>query len=361
MKFSRPAVPSPAGLRTVFRKQNKFKRHAYLWAVLLSLPVITWTWLLHFDIFFWRVIYGGLLVGLVIAGIGLLNPNIPLRWIERFIILVNFAFLLSKYIYLLYNPSSHELGNWSGEIQAVFWSSAIGFILVYIFFERRIALWICIGQIVLFLLVTLPLFSGFSDEILREFFRLETRLIAVAFITLILAKAKDDLIETQNRALHVETLAYLDPLTGVPNRRALSQMIEKRMTEPSIQLGLVVADLDFFKLINDTYGHDTGDAILRETVALFKGCLRERDLIGRWGGEEFVILLQDGNTAAHIQTIERLRRNIESQVFVNGLRVTCSFGGSDYQRGDTFERLFFRADQALYAAKSKGRNRIEWL
>lgn len=361
MKSAHPFSFLPAGLRTIFRKQNRFKRQAYLWAVVLSLPVIAWNWLLHLDLFFWRIIYGGLIIGLLIASAALLRPNIPLRWIERFVILLISAFGFGKYVYLVYDPAAaHELINWLGEIQADFWTIAIGFILTYIVFERKHALWICLGQILLILLVTLPRIPEFSSEITREFFRLETRLAAIAFITLILAKAKDDLVETQNRALDVETLAYHDPLTGVPNRRALSQMIEKRIAEPNAQLGLVVADIDLFKAINDTYGHDTGDIVLRQIAALLKNGLRERDLVGRWGGEEFVILLHEGNAINHIQTIERIRRIIESSTFANDLRVTCSFGGSDFQRGDTFEELFSRADQALYVAKSKGRNRIEW-
>lgn len=352
--------PWPAGLRAIFREQNRFKRQAYLWAIILSLPVITWTWLLRFEIPFWRWMYGGLIFGLMLAGVALLNPNLPLRWVERFVILLNFVFGFGKYIYLVYNPTAHELVNWLGEIQAIFWTLAIGFILTYIFFERKQALWICLGQVILILLVTLPLLGGFSSEIAREFFRLETRLVAVACITLILAKAKDDLVETQNRALDVEMLAYLDPLTGIPNRRALTQVIEKRMADPNPQFGLVVADIDFFKIINDTYGHDTGDLILRETASLLRNSLRERDLVGRWGGEEFVIVLNEGNTLKHIQTIERIRQTIEQTTFAQGLRVTFSFGGSDVQRDDTLEKLFSRADQALYIAKSKGRNRVEW-
>ncbi|GAB4494862.1 MAG: hypothetical protein Fur0016_32610 [Anaerolineales bacterium] len=360
MKPFRSAFSALGGLRTVFRQQNKFRRQAYLWAVFVSLPVIVWTWLLRFDILFWRVTYGGLMVGLLLAAAALLNPNLPLRWIERFVILLNFVFAFSKYVYLVYNPTAHELINWLGEVQANFWTIVIAFILSYIVFERKNALWICVGQIGLIFFVTVPRLSEFSGEILLEFFRLETRLVAVAFITLILAKAKDDLLETQNQALNVETLAYLDPLTGLPNRRAMSDLIEKRLAEPNAQLGLVVADIDFFKAINDTYGHGTGDIVLREAAALLKNSLRERDLVGRWGGEEFIILLQEGDAIKHIQTIERLRQTVESHLFAK-LHITFSFGGSDLQRGDTFEKIFSRADQALYVAKSKGRNRVEWL
>lgn len=119
---SRSSVP--AGLRAVFREQNRFKRHASLWAVILSLPVITWTWLLRFEISFWRWMYGGLIVGLMLAGGALFNPNLPLRWVERFVILLTFTFSVGKYIYLVYEPTAHELVNWLGEIQAIFWTIA---------------------------------------------------------------------------------------------------------------------------------------------------------------------------------------------------------------------------------------------
>jgi len=332
-----------------------------LWAVLISLPVILWTLFSRSDLLFWRVIYVGLVIGLIIVGGALLNPNIPLRWIERFTVLLTAAFGFSKYTYLVYGSEVRQLINWLIEIQATFWVIAIGFLATYIVFDRKKALWICLGQVAVIFLVTLPHLEFFSSEIRHEFLRLETRLVAVAFITLILAKAKDDLLETQNRALDVETLAYLDALTGLPNRRAVSQMIEKRMAETKPEMGLVVADIDFFKSINDTYGHDIGDRVLREVASLLKSSLRERDLVGRWGGEEFIILLHEGNVIKHMQTIERIRRLFENTAIANGLHITLSFGGSDWQTGDTLEKLFARADQALYVAKSKGRNRVEWV
>ncbi len=357
--FKRPRAIA-TGMRKIFREQNKFKRQAYFWASLISIPVIAWTWLLRFDLPIWRFSYGILLIGLCVCLAALLNPNIPLRWIERFIIVVNTAVGFAKYIYLINDPAATELNNWLGEIQAAFWNFNLGFLLIYIVFERKKAFWICFSQILLILTITLPHFGQFSSEILREFFRLETRLLATAFLTLILAKAKDDLLETQNRALEVETLAYLDPLTSLLNRRGFSQIIELHLAANNPQIGLVVADIDFFKSINDTYGHDTGDDVLRETAALLKAGLRESDLVGRWGGEEFIIMLRHGDAIKHIQTIERIRQQFANTPLQNGLRITISFGGSDFQKGDIFETLFARADQALYAAKSRGRNRVEW-
>lgn len=355
----RQAAKLFAPLRTLFRVQNKFRRQAYLLAVLIAIPIIASVWLSRFDIAVWRSLYGGLLISLLLAGGGLLISNLPLRWIERFVLGIIFTFGLGKYVYLVYEPSARELINWL-EIQAIFWTFAIGFIVAYQVFDRKTALWLCLTQVVLILLVTLPLFDDFSGEILREFFRLEVRLVAIAFLVLILAKAKDDLRETQDRALDVEMLAYLDPLTGLANRRSISQLIEQRLAQPNPELALVVADIDFFKSINDAHGHDTGDNVLREVASLLKGSLRERDVVGRWGGEEFIILLHQGKALNHIQTIERLHRMFENKTLSSGLRITLSFGGADWRKGDTLEKLFARADQALYVAKSKGRNRVEW-
>ncbi len=361
MKKFKPYRAVTLGMRRMFREQNKFKRQTYFWASLLSLPVIVWTWLLRFDLPVWRFSYGILLIGLIISLLALLNPNLPLRWVERFILIVVTVVGFIKYVYLLSDPAALQLTNWLGEIQATFWNFGLGFILIYIVFERKKAFWICTAQILLILTITLPHLGGFSDEILREFFRLETRLVAAAFLTLILAKAKDDLLETQNRVLDVETLAYLDPLTNLLNRRAFSQLMQSHLATNNLQIGLVLADVDFFKSINDAYGHEIGDETLRETAALLKASLRESDLVGRWGGEEFIIMLQQGDLLKHIQTIERIRQQFANSPLPNGLKITLSFGGSNFQKGDTFESLFSRADQALYVAKNKGRNRVEWL
>lgn len=357
IKFTRAAS---IGLRKIFREQNKFKRWAYFWASLLSIPAITWTFILRFQYPLWRTAYGILLVGLVISTLALLNHNLPIRWVERFIVIINAIFGFIKYIFLVNDPASHQLPNWLGEIQGTFWNIGIGLILIYIVFERKKAFWLCLAQILLILVITWPHFGSFSGEIMREFLRLETRLLAVSFLTLVLAKAKDDLVDTQTRALDVETLAYIDLLTGLPNRRAFQELIQLHLSKPNPQIGLVIADVDFFKSINDTYGHETGDIVLRETALLLKNSLRESDWVGRWGGEEFIILLEKGDVIKNIQTIERIRQQFANTPLKNGLQITLSFGGSNFETGDDFESLFARADQALYAAKSRGRNRIEW-
>ena len=126
---------------------------------------------------------------------------------------------------------------------------------------------------------------------------------------------------------------------------------------------MLVADIDFFKSVNDTYGHDAGDAVLREFAARFRRNTRGIDLACRLGGEEFMIIMPETELASALQVGERLRACIAADTFtINAdtqLRVTASCGIATLERSDdTPETLFKRADKALYAAKRDGRNRV---
>jgi two-component system cell cycle response regulator len=161
-------------------------------------------------------------------------------------------------------------------------------------------------------------------------------------------------------------MAITDGLTGLHNRRYMEGHL-KTLVSQSVQAGralsLLVADIDFFKSVNDTYGHDVGDHVLREFARRFRRNTRGIDLACRLGGEEFVIIMPDTDLARAIQVGERLRATIAGDPFpIAGnkeLRVTASVGISTLEnREDTPETLFKRADRALYAAKREGRNRV---
>jgi two-component system cell cycle response regulator len=168
-----------------------------------------------------------------------------------------------------------------------------------------------------------------------------------------------------NIAQSVEA-AVTDALTGLHNRRYmethLTSLVERaRATQRP--LSLLVADIDFFKRVNDTYGHDAGDAVLREFAARFRRNTRGIDLACRMGGEEFVIIMPETDLRRAFQVGERLRACVAAEPFhVNRqdrLRVTASVGLATLEPGqDTAERLFKRADRALYVAKRDGRNRV---
>jgi len=158
--------------------------------------------------------------------------------------------------------------------------------------------------------------------------------------------------------------AYTDTLTQMPNRLAY----EKRSLQEYARwhrygnpLALAVCDLDFFKKINDTYGHAAGDKVLSKVGEIFNKTLRGTDFSCRFGGEEFLILLPETNTEDAKLAMEKLRLKIEESPFhFRGERVqiTVSIGLSEFVKGDTLDQVFERADQAVYEAKNAGRNRI---
>ena len=160
----------------------------------------------------------------------------------------------------------------------------------------------------------------------------------------------------------IRYLATTDTLTGASNRGEFSRRLAEeiaRTHQHGTPLGLVMFDLDHFKRINDGYGHDVGDTVLRGVTGVVRENVRLGDVIGRWGGEEFMLLLPKSDLAITLAVAERLRASIEARHFEPVERVTASFGVVVLAQGEGFDALVKRADVALYRAKSAGRNRVE--
>lgn len=162
-----------------------------------------------------------------------------------------------------------------------------------------------------------------------------------------------------------QELAARDGLTGLPNRRHMQEQMElerQRCARHRRPLTLAQIDLDYFKRVNDTYGHAAGDLALRSFAKMAQTCIRSCDILARWGGEEFVIMLTDTDTKTALLILERLRRSIETMVIErNGqeaLRITVSMGLAQHIPGESVEATLARADKALYQAKHAGRNRV---
>jgi diguanylate cyclase (GGDEF)-like protein len=163
-----------------------------------------------------------------------------------------------------------------------------------------------------------------------------------------------------------ERAARVDTLTGVANRRAFSEIAEnevQRALRYGTPLSLVLIDLDHFKSINDHYGHQTGDAVLASFARTVTGVVREVDIVGRWGGEEFVVLLPGTAADEAMQAAERMRQAVaDTRLQAQGRQIvyTASFGVAQFNPTElTFYGLVARADAALYRAKDLGRNRVE--
>ncbi len=170
-------------------------------------------------------------------------------------------------------------------------------------------------------------------------------------------------ISSANRKLN--RLASVDELTQLYNRRqakALAETELSRADRNNLPLCVMLLDLDHFKLINDVYGHDKGDQVLQYLAKIMHRELRQHDIIGRWGGEEFMILLPETDLAHAEHIGERLRGAIAGHAWGtdlgHDLQVTASIGMSQHKPNETFNRLLKRADTALYMSKSEGRNRV---
>lgn len=162
------------------------------------------------------------------------------------------------------------------------------------------------------------------------------------------------------RSNEYATKAYFDPLTGCYNRQRFDLDIKSLFSDPLVQakINIVFFDIDFFKSVNDTFGHDVGDLVLTHFMQVAKSQLRGSDFIYRWGGEEFILIVLHEDIQVAIDLAEKIRHAIQIADFSPAQNITGSFGVVHYKPSDTVSSLVKRADLALYQAKQTGRNRV---
>ncbi len=182
-------------------------------------------------------------------------------------------------------------------------------------------------------------------------------------------KVANEIISEKNKLLqeamaNLEIESKTDSLTGIYNRRYILEKIREeviRCKRSGKKFSIVIGDIDFFKKVNDTYGHDFGDVVLKDVVALLKSTLREQDCLSRWGGEEFLILIVDTGLKGAELIASRMRGKIEEKTFEHNLKklsVTMTFGVSVYDENESIDDMIKKADDALYKGKKMGRNRV---
>jgi diguanylate cyclase (GGDEF)-like protein len=176
----------------------------------------------------------------------------------------------------------------------------------------------------------------------------------VRSITALLAAEAAVAIERADLVARLTEQAMVDGLTGLPNRRAIDEALDTnvaRAIRTGAPLSIAMVDVDHFKAYNDTHGHPEGDRLLTGLAATWRAELRGQDTVGRYGGEEFLLLLPGVDTPVAVAVVDRLRTGITQPV-------TCSFGVATWDGTETASALVSRADQALYAAKRGGRDRV---
>lgn len=183
-----------------------------------------------------------------------------------------------------------------------------------------------------------------------------------------LVKERTQELEEKNRKIleinaELKRISTTDKLTGLYNRNKLDEVLENehlRTLRYGYIYSLIIIDIDFFKSVNDTYGHQTGDEVLIEISKTLKNSIRKVDTAGRWGGEEFIIICPDTPQQGAISIAEKIRKKVERQILPVVNHKTISLGVASFKEGETIAEVIERADKNLYYAKNKGRNRVEY-
>jgi polar amino acid transport system substrate-binding protein len=165
----------------------------------------------------------------------------------------------------------------------------------------------------------------------------------------------------EQKAKKYQTIASTDALTGLYNRHKLDELFDLEMysmQKKENPLCMAIVDIDFFKKINDTYGHEIGDVVLVGLSNFLLQQLRSTDIIARWGGEEFVLLLNSVNIDNAYNIVDKIREKLSQKEFDKVGKVTISAGVTNITQKDSFTSAFARADKALYQSKKDGRNRV---
>jgi diguanylate cyclase (GGDEF)-like protein len=171
-----------------------------------------------------------------------------------------------------------------------------------------------------------------------------------------------EITERRKAQKRLRELSEMDPLTGIYNRRRLHELLKVELSKAKRHernLSFIMLDLDHFKDINDKFGHDVGDQVLKRVAEIIQGTIRQGDICARFGGEEFVIVTPETPLIGAVSLAEKMRVSFAEEIFMQAGRVTISAGASGFRPGDSEASLIKRADEALYAAKNAGRNIVK--
>ncbi len=170
-----------------------------------------------------------------------------------------------------------------------------------------------------------------------------------------------DITDHEMKKKSFETKSITDTLTGIFNRRMFDDRLPDEINisrKNNLDLSLIYFDIDHFKQVNDTFGHQAGDYVLTALCSIVKKSIRDKDIFARWGGEEFVILLPGTDIKSAIKIAEKIRNLIKEYTFDTVKKITCSFGVTSYHAEDTKTAFINRADKALYHSKENGRDKV---
>ena len=343
------------------------KRKVYVAALTLGLPAILLLWFTYGPTSSFHFLVFPLFALFCLAcAWALWSWIVPIRLVERATFAGAAAFSLVLLAYLLYSSGDLAVAR-TTITETSYLTLTVLYVAAHLVFDSRTALRVSLalygtGLAIVLVKIVSQVPSGVSMEEVSWVIRVHAFMGAVITLTYASSYIKEELLQQRAAAAAMHRLAHTDQLTGIANRRLLySELLEE--TEKAERYGrplsVILFDLDHFKRVNDTCGHDCGDVVLREVVRVIESMLRKADRLGRWGGEEFIILAPETDLHQANRLAERLRESIASHESASTPGVTASFGIAQYGANETPEAFIKRADQALYRAKTLGRNRVE--
>jgi diguanylate cyclase (GGDEF)-like protein len=304
-----------------------------------------------------RIVYP-ILMGVAFLFFVLVIQKVSFNLIERLSTIIIMISVIGEFIYtLFFSPPGFKIEQ---ELSiGWFWLSLVVIQMVHLAFDTKQALQI--GFSLYSVLTVLGLWKFIPESIVNhddQKFLIFIRYLAFAATSFALIQV----LASSKELLALERLrSSIDPLTGAANRRQILYILRTNSVAP-LKVAVILLDLDHFKTINDKYGHDVGDHVLRETVRLIKGlilAIEPRATIGRWGGEEFLIIVPGSSLEEAAEFADHVRKRLQVHPFKVVSRVTASFGVAYLKPDERVSSLVKRADEALYQAKTFGRNRIE--
>lgn len=356
-----PALPEQVQDPAV-RWSELLRRRVYLASLAFGIPVLLMVWVLQFtqpnpDLY---TLYAHPLLLVMCAwAVGWLLRGRTLRVAEQVVFACNVSAVLAQSLLTALTPGAPVLDLAS----STYWMLVALSILAFLIFDtRRAGLLTTVNY---FLCVAFPwaaLLARGEGSLSANTSLLRVQLTCGAILMLLfgLAWYRARFLEERSERLTLFHLAHTDPLTGLPNRRALYPAVDALLsaTPQGTSGSVILLDLDYFKRINDTYGHNIGDDVLIHTAVLVRSVLRDSDTVGRWGGEEFLITLPGTDTLGATRVAQRLRRLLQNTPQPPVGQVTASLGVATCEPGDDLRVLTARADAAMYEAKQQGRNRV---
>ena len=360
------STSATAGVATELARLEQRKRRVYTVASGAGIVVIAISWLARTpgDLIL-EVIYPLLAVALATFVLAMHRRWLPLEVLEHIALATVGVVILGRLAWHLHlaGPIDEHLLILTG---AHYWSVGALIVAGFVLLDRRRGLWVGIGVLAVSVLLVAtgagPELVGpdASDVALLYLIRVHGFLVLLLVLVTAVATLREQLHRELTRSEALQELATTDPLTGLANRRATMGALE-REAESARRYGhpvsVIAVDVDRFKRINDEHGHHVGDQVLKEVAFRLTAEARQVDVVARWGGEEFLIVLPQTRREEAARLAERTRRALAT-ARPGGIEVTATFGVAQLQGDEPIHELLVRADRLLYSAKHDGRDQV---